>query len=396
MVKKATAIISIFLAVCITFFTASIVPAYAEKTVEEKHQVNEQIGVTAYQKLNAYLADKNTEARPATLSDAESYTADLSTVYAGAYINDEGNLTVNITEISEKIQDELAQATDCAPIEYKLVEKNLSELQEAYEILSAHLTEAPYFEVVLSETKNIVEVYTEEDIEACTNYIESLVDLSRVEISSKANQISNCTKVYAGQGFVCPETNQVASVGFPCTRNSDGSKGFVTAAHTFINSTSESKTVKISNKTFGTVTASRYGVTTDAAFVEKKTSLLPPWWNLQSALPDGTLIQAWGTSSITPEGCTITKYGATTQFTEGKLISNSVSFMANDQVPFYSIAKATTRILGGDSGGPCMTPYNGKNTLVGIVKGYNKDTLDGYYCHLEYIMKELNITPDVP
>lgn len=176
-------------------------------------------------------------------------------------------------------------------------------------------------------------------------------------------------------------------------------KGFVTAAHTFkdFETGITGETVTISNMHFGKVTVSRYGVTTDAAFVEQQSSLLPPWWNLQPALPDTSKpsLQAYGTSAITPEGCTISKYGYASLYTEGKLISNSTSMIIND-VPFYALAKVTTIMTQGDSGAPCMTTYNGKNTLVGIVKGMNVYTMEGYYCHLEYIMKELNITPDIP
>lgn len=399
MLKKTIAIISVFLAVCITFFAVSIVPVYAEEKAEEKRQVNEEIGVNAYQKLNAYLMDKNTESLTAMLSDAENYTSDLSAVYAGAYINDAGNLIVNITDTTEEIQSELAQATDNAPIEYQIVEKSLAELQEVYGILSAHLTEAPYFEVVLSETKNIVEVYTEDDINTCTTYIEDLVNLSAVEIISKKNKLTDCAKVYSGQKYTCKETGYPASVGFPCTQNVGSKKGFVTAAHTFKNfeTGTTGNTVTISSMHFGKVTASRYGVTTDAAFVEQQSSLLPPWWNLQTSLPDKTQppLQAWGTSAITPEGCTIAKYGYATLYREGKLISNSASFTINN-VPFYALAKVTTVMSHGDSGGPCMTTHNGKNTLVGIVKGVDLVTMEGYYCHLEYVMKELNVTPDIP
>ena len=195
MLKKTIAVVSMLLVICIAFFAASTVPGYAEKQKEEQRQANEEIGVNAYQKLNAYLANKNAEVQTAEQADAENDTAILFAVYAGAYINDEGNLIVNITDTSDEIQDELAQATDNAPIAYQIVEKSLAELQEVYGILSAHLTEAPYFEAVLSETKNTVEVYTEEDINICTAYVEKLVNLSAVEIIPKKNQFTDYTKV---------------------------------------------------------------------------------------------------------------------------------------------------------------------------------------------------------
>lgn len=178
--KKVIAGICVLLAVCITVFAASATPVYTEKKAEKVHQARADRSINAYQQLTAYLAKE------------EVCSADLAAVYAGAYLNDAGDLTVNLTADSEAIQAELARATDNAPIAYQIVEKSLAELREVCGILSAHLTDAPYFEVVLSETKNTVEVYTEADIAVCTSYIASLTDVSSVEIHVKPNQIADC------------------------------------------------------------------------------------------------------------------------------------------------------------------------------------------------------------
>lgn len=48
----------------------------------------------------------------------------------------------------------------------------------------------------------------------------------------------------------------------------------------------------------------------------------------------------------------------------------------------------------GDSGGPCIVTNQGKNILLGIVKGRDAN-LNTYFCKINYIMKELNVTPIV-
>ena len=58
------------------------------------------------------------------------------------------------------------------------------------------------------------------------------------------------------------------------------------------------------------------------------------------------------------------------------------------------MTKTTLRGEPGDSGGPCVTTYQGKNMLVGIVKGRDAG-MNTYYCKINYIMKELNVTPIV-
>ncbi len=187
---------------------------------------------------------------------------------------------------------------------------------------------------------------------------------------------------------------RAGTVGFPCTQNSTKKKGIVTAAHVVSSSNSTlGNTIWINEKDFGTVNSTRYGNTVDAAFVLKNQSLLPPWWILKSELPNGDTIHNWCDSSVTPEGTDIRKYGATTGLTFGRVLSNSASLDTNGVV-FYALTKTTMQGKPGDSGGPCVTTYQGKNMLVGIVKGrdINQNT---YYCKINYIMNELNVTPIV-
>lgn len=182
-------------------------------------------------------------------------------------------------------------------------------------------------------------------------------------------------------------------VGFPCIATT-GEKEIVTAGHNVMNNAgSLGYTVKVNLKTFGTVRRLQYGNTVDAAFVERSTSVLPPWWIFQNKLTNGETIHQWGNSSVTPEGSTVRKYGDETGLTTGKVTSNSASFEINNMI-FYALTQTTLEAQSGDSGGPCLTTVNGKNTLVGIMKG--KDAGYSYYCKINYIMKELNVTPLVP
>lgn len=373
-------------------------PVYAENMEvsksEQQRQYNEDIGIQAYQNLLSYLSADSGNSVSALQEQNADTDIGLRDTYAGAFINEAGFLVVNVTDVSEEIQNELQTATADASIQYQLVENNLNTLNSTYVELSSRLGAAPYFEVVLSETNNTVEVYTEDEIELCQGYIADIVDISTVTIYQKANTFEDCATAHMGDELVCINTTGRGSVGFPCTKNATGEKGIVTTAHTVSSPYSTlGNTVQISRKDFGTVNATRYGNTVDAAFILKKQSLWPLWWTLKTEMTNGETIHDWCDASVTPEGTEIRKYGVATGLTTGRVLSNSASLEVDGNI-FYVLTKTTLRGEPGDSGGPCVTTYQGKNMLVGIVKGRDAG-MNTYYCKINYIMKELNVTPIV-
>ena len=373
-------------------------PVYAENIesskAEQQRQYNEDIGIQAYQNLLSYLSADSRNAVSALQEQNADTDIGLRDTYAGAFINEAGVLVVNVTDVSEEIQNELQTATADAPIQYQLVENNLNTLNSTYFELSSRLGTAPYFEVVLSETNNTVEVYTEDEIELCQGYIADIVDISTVTIFQKENTFEDCATARMGDELVCINTTGHGSVGFPCIQNATGKKGIVTTAHTVSSPYSTlGNTVQISRKDFGTVNATRYGNTVDAAFILKKQSLWPLWWTLKTEMTNRETIHDWCDASVTPEGSEVRKYGMKTGLKEGIILSNSASYTLDGQT-FYALTKTTMYGEGGDSGGPCVVTYQGKNMLVGILKCRDND-LNTYYCKINYIMKELNVTPIV-
>ena len=370
-----------------------VIPSAAQSELpaeEDLRQQNQEISIQTYQHLTEYLSEhiRQTDVR---MDDASRTLAGMD---AGAYIDEPGNLVANITDTSAPVREELQTATEDPQIQYRLVQHNLQMLNEIYMVLSSYLGEAPYFEVVLSETNNTVEVYTDQNPDLCMEYIANIADVSAVTVIQENNTFEDCATVCAGDTAVCIETAQRGTVGFPCTQNSTGKKGIVTAAHVVSSSLGTlGNTVQVNGKNFGTVNATRWGNNVDAAFILKKQSLWPLWWTFKSALPNGDKIHSWSDPSITPEGTVVKKYGSTTGLSSGKIISNSASFEVNGSI-FYALTKTSMYSDHGDSGGPCIVTNQGKNILLGIVKGRDAN-LNTYFCKINYIMKELNVTPIV-
>lgn len=176
-------------------FTVPIFSVYAQEaereTLAAQREYTENCSIGAYQKLLAYLSTECDDSVAVQNAAAHEEKTDLATAYAGAYINDAGTLVINVTDDSAIVQQEIQQATGNASVQYQLVANNLDTLQAVNSDLVGHLREAPYFKVVLSETHNEVEVYTEEDAEACMDYVRTITDASVVTVIEEANAFTD-------------------------------------------------------------------------------------------------------------------------------------------------------------------------------------------------------------
>lgn len=381
------------------FSTLFPFPAFAQSSADLQalqKATTEAESVTAYQNLLAYLQEENINVVSARSN--VSAPKGLCEAYGGAYLDEDGNLVVNLTDASAAVRSELSQASQSNTIKYNVVSNSLEVLNAAYSKLITRLETAPYFKVVLSETKNTVEVYTDHDLNVCAAYVAELVDMSLITLIPEDDAFTDCALLHAGDDLACLETAGAGTVGFPCSVDyGNGIKytGFVTAAHIIRspNGSATGHTVSVSGKSFGTVQRMRYGNTVDAAFIKKDSSILPPWWILTSRLSNGESIDGWRDSSITPEGSTVRKFGITTGITQGTVISHRASITVNGY-PFYSLTQTTLLADYGDSGGPCIRSIGNENYLVGIMKGKDSSGYT-YYCRMDQIIKELNVTPMV-
>lgn len=94
----------------------------------------------------------------------------LADVYAGAYINGDNLLVINVTDASDDIKEEIKSASGNPDVIINKVEFSSFEIDKAYEKLVADMENAPYFKVTVSEKDNTVYI-TGESAEACNRYI---------------------------------------------------------------------------------------------------------------------------------------------------------------------------------------------------------------------------------
>lgn len=104
------------------------------------------------------------------LDAVSSGKENLSEVYAGAYINGDNLLVINVTDNSNGVKEKIKSVSGNSDIIINKVEIPLSEIDETYEKLVGNMENAPYFKVTVSEKYNTVYI-TGESAEDCNRYI---------------------------------------------------------------------------------------------------------------------------------------------------------------------------------------------------------------------------------
>lgn len=104
------------------------------------------------------------------LDAVSSGKENLADVYAGAYINGDNLLVINVTDASDGIKEEIKSVSGNPDVIINEVEFSLSEIDETYEKLVDNMENAPYFKVTVSEKDNTVYI-TGENAEKCNRYI---------------------------------------------------------------------------------------------------------------------------------------------------------------------------------------------------------------------------------
>lgn len=104
------------------------------------------------------------------LDAVSSGKENLSEVYAGAYINGDNLLVINVTDNSNGVKEKIKSVLGNPDVIINKVEFSSSEIDGAYEKLVADMENAPYFKAAVSEKDNTVYI-TGESAEDCNRYI---------------------------------------------------------------------------------------------------------------------------------------------------------------------------------------------------------------------------------
>lgn len=126
------------------------------------------------------------------LDAVSSGKENLADVYAGAYINEDNLLVINVTDASDGIKEEIKSASGNPDVIINKVEFSSSETDGAYERLVGNMENAPYFKVTVSEKDNTVYI-TGESAEDCNRYIlENGYNPEMITVVEGQNTVEDC------------------------------------------------------------------------------------------------------------------------------------------------------------------------------------------------------------
>lgn len=135
---------------------------------------------------------KNIDGYRKVLDAVSSGKENLSEVYAGAYINGDNLLVINVTDASDCIKEKIKSVSGNSDVIINEVKFSLSEIDEVYEKLVGNMENAPYFKVTVSEKDNTVYI-TGENAGDCNRYIlENGYNPEIITVVEGQNTVEDC------------------------------------------------------------------------------------------------------------------------------------------------------------------------------------------------------------
>ncbi len=311
--------------------------------------------------------------------------------YAGAYIDDTGELIVLVT--TSEATDDIRDATRNQSITINYAQNSYNELvsikeyiedkyDEYYSIYSNSVNDADqellsaivnFTGLGISERTNKLVVSLSnieaDDIELFEKYF---LSSDKISFEQSSGAIEESTSLYCGSAIYT--VNGGGSIGFRCTLKSGNEymRGFITAGHVTGNNTivnvyssdALTPTTKI-----GTLAAYKYSDNVDMAFVA-----IDSGYEVESATSYRVLGENYFTSIA--EGTTIYMSGMNVATeVSGEIENNSYSFTTESGVKLSDCIKSNYSSEAGDSGGVVYAYINGSYCIVGIHHGVKTEWL---------------------
>lgn len=311
--------------------------------------------------------------------------------YAGAYIDEDNKLVVNLTTSSIKTKNIVQENTESQKVKFQKQEYTYDTLLKAYEKIGNAINDTKYAKVVSSfyvdEINNAV-VVDISDLSYADSFKEDICDDNCIQFNETAEKIAPTTTKLKPGGYI-GNASYGYSIGWRGWRiNNAGNytEGLVTAAHS--NNVGNIAYTYGGHK-FGKFVLRRFSGTMDAAFVQRTNDN----YDVSNTIKfSGSSLKAGYYVSGSCTGCTVYKVGMTTGLTSGKVLSTSCS-VTYDNKTFTDYVKASYRSDNGDSGGLVYMDINGSYCILGTHVACVKGEAISYLVKAQNIIEKVDIYP---
>lgn len=316
----------------------------------------------------------------------QKFNSETATEYGGAYLDEEGNLNVNIVGEGKKVK-ELFENKD---VNFHKVNYTYESLDSLYKLLSDDMLDLNISLVEVDQQNNKVVVYTE-DIDNSEGIKKLTKNSSALEVRKKDFVIKPTYDVVNGSEGV--SGTQTFTIGVGAIKN--GYKGWLVPGHI---SAAIGDYVKYNGSNIGKVDTKKFSGSVDASFVRRTNSSA----NLVDYFPTGDFYTDWDTNSYIA-GSSVTAYGKQSGKQSGTILNNNVSYVVDvngTTIKITNAVKADYLAIQGDSGA-AVTKYRtgGKRGVLGLQSASSFDQNGTHqfslYTKIDNIANDLNVSISV-
>jgi len=329
------------------------------KKCEKQTNANESYASLLYSYGLGELT-KYDDINEAFVGKTELTSEDYPDYYGGAYINNDGELTIYITEEVETCKDKIEAATgkkNCIMKRCRYSYKDMLKVKEEIEKHGFDSQNEPIFKNItaygVSDMENFVFVEMDDlTPEQITLFKEKVSD-SELIIFRYGEKAESEVTIRAGEGVCCVAGS--SSNGFRA--RIAGVAGFIMSGHG-----AGGKDVEISrgsdSSPLGKTTHWQWGGSVDAAFVEVNSNVV-----LSNEIMNTTDKHA---PFIAPSAVNtmVFQSGITTGLTSGIISAVNINVQVGN-IPMTGLVRATYASAAGDSGGIVYTLRNGQRPILG-------------------------------
>lgn len=319
--------------------------------------------------------------------------------YSGAFIDEKGNLNINVVGDINTFSSELN--TD-GGIAYKSVKHSYKELERINKLLIKDMVSLDISKISLNEKENRVEVYLKALESDKIDKIKALVkNDSAVEFFKEPdNLIPTLTATDVINGNVAQLNVGNVTIGFAAVSNATNKNGFLIPGHISTFGGAINDEVKYGGSVAGTVKSMSFGGTVDASFVECKDTLFSTYRPTKQFMNGDTYTSLYSGSYL--QGQYVSAYGAVSGKQGGTILSTSISRTVSNTA-ITDFVECNYKAIKGDSGaGIVYYNYSGSGTAVPEVMGMQSfsslvngttwdSTCTSYFSKVSNICSQLNI-----